>query len=304
MGGVPRTFRRPRELEWRVFLARQAFDAGLLTPEAVRGPAWRRLLRGVYADSRLEPDHLLSCQAAVLLASPEAVIAGASAAFLHGIETAAGDADPVQLLVERKHRFGPIQGVQVHTGTLPAADLTTRQELRCTTPLRTAWDIALWRDVIRAVPVLDAMLRARLVSEGDLIGLLRHRRAEGARGSARVARAFGLADGRAQSPPESVLRVRLILRRLPAPVPQYPVTVRSGRVLHPDLAWPDYQVALEYEGARHAEPDRMQLDRQRLNALVDAGWLVLHATSRHLGASFDGLVADLRRGLRTRGADL
>jgi hypothetical protein len=304
MGGMPRTHQRPRALQWQVFLARQAIDAGLLTAEAVRGSAWRRLLRGVYADSRLEPDHLLSCQAALLLASPEAAVAGASAAFLHGIETAVGDTDPVQLLVERKHRFGPIQGVQVHTGTLPAAEVTVRQELRCTTPLRTAWDVALWRDVTRAVPVLDAMLRVRLVTGEDLMGLLGRHRAEGARGAVRVARTFALADGRAQSPPESVLRVRLILRGLPAPLPQFPVTVRSGRVLHPDLAWPDFKVALEYEGARHAEPDRMQLDRQRLNALVDAGWLVLHATSRHLGSGFTGLVADLRRALRSRGAQL
>jgi hypothetical protein len=302
--GVPRSQPRPQPLQWRVFLASQAIQAGLLTPDALRGSAWQRLLRGVYADSRLDPDHQVRCQAAMLLAPPEAVIAGASAAYLHGIESAVGDRDPVQLLVERKHRFGPIQGLQVHTSTLPVVDVTTQQQLRCTTALRTAWDVALWRDLVRAVPVLDAMLRSRLVSTGDLAKLVVVRRAEVARGVARAMRAFGLADGRAQSPPESSLRVRLILRGLPPPVPQHPVTVRSGRVLHPDLAWPEYQVALEYEGARHAEPDRLHLDRYRLNALVDAGWLVLHATSRHLGAGFPGLVADVRRALRSRGAPI
>jgi hypothetical protein len=285
-----------------VFLARQALDQGLLTTTGLRSTAWRRLLRGVYADSRLEPDHLLRCHAAVLHARPEAVIAGPSAALLHGVETAAGGRDPVHLLVERKYRFGPVQGLVVHTGTIPAADATTRHGLRCTTPPRTAWDIALWRDPVGAVPILDAMLRARLVVAEELVELARRRRAERVRGAARAARAFALADGRAQSPPESALRVRLVLHGLPPPVPQYPVPVRSGRVLHPDLAWPRHRVALEYDGAYHAEPDRLHLDRQRLNALTDAGWLVLHATSRHLAAGFGGLVQEVRQALRSRGA--
>lgn len=302
---MPRAPYRPPALRWQVFLARDAVDGGLISPDALRSAAWRRLLRGVYADSRLEPDHQLQCHAARLLAPPEAVIAGASAAYLHGIQAAVRNGDPVQLLVERKHRFGPVQGLQVHTtGTLPAGDLASGPELRRTTGMRTAWDVARWQDPVRSVPTLDAMLRAGLVTAGDLAAYARQHRDGGAPGAVRAARAFQLADGRAQSPPESVLRVRLVLRGIPPPVPQHPVVVRSGRVLHPDLAWPEYQVGLEYEGARHAEPDRLHLDRRRLNALADAGWLILHATSHHLGPGFATLVQDLRRALRSRGAPI
>ena len=49
---------------------------------------------------------------------------------------------------------------------------------------------------------------------------------------------FGLADGRAESPPESRLRVRLVLAGLPPPVSQHPVRLPNGAVAHPDLAWP------------------------------------------------------------------
>lgn len=285
-----------------MFRARDALNRRLLSPAGLRSAAWQRLLRGVYADSRLERDHLLQCRAAVLLAPAEAAVGGPSAAFLHGVESAARPDDPVHLLVDPKRRFGPVQGLKIHTGALPEGDVTTCQDIRCTTAARTAWDVAMWRDLIGAVPTLDVMLRTGLVAAADLATLVERRRTEGVRGARRVARTFGLADGRAQSPPESAIRIRLILRGLPPPVPQYPVTVRSGRVLHPDLAWPEYRVALEYDGAHHADPDQMRLDRQRLNAFTAAGWLVMHATARHLGSGFPGLVQEVREALRSRGA--
>jgi len=293
---------RPPALRWRVFRGRDALAEGLLTPGELRSRAWQRLLRGVYADRRLERDHLLRCRAAALLSTPEAALAGPSAAYLLGVGTAATADDPVHVLVDPKRRFGPVQGLRIHTGTLPEADVTRRHGLRCTTPSRTAWDVALWTDVVDAVPVLDAMLRQGLVTAPELATLLARRRRAGAKGTRRVARAFDLADERAQSVPESVLRVRLVLRGLPPPIPQYPATVRDGTVLHPDLAWPEYQVALEYDGAYHAEPDRLHLDRRRLNALTDAGWLVLHVTSQRLYRDFEGLVREVRRALSSRGA--
>lgn len=301
---MPRTPQRPRQLQWQVFRGRDALDRRLLTPSALRSSAWQRLLRGVYADSRLETDHLLRCQAAALLIPAGAAIAGPSAAFLHGVESAAAPDDPVHVLVAPRHRFGPMQGVSIHVAEHRDGHVTIRHGLRCTNPIRTAWDIAQWRTVTGAVPILDAMLGAGLVTAGEL-GLHAGRaRAAGARGARRAIRAFRLADGRAQSPPESVLRVRLVLRGVPPPVPQYAVTVRSGRVLHPDLAWPAYRVALEYDGGYHAEPDRIHLDRRRLNELVDAGWLVLHATSRRLHREFEGLLREVRAALRSRGAPI
>lgn len=299
---MPRAPHRPRQLQWQVFRGRDALERRLLTPTALRSSAWQRLLRGVYADSRLDTDHLLRCQAAALLIPPRAAIAGPSAAFLYGIEPAAGAADPVHVLAPPEHRFGPVQGLQVHIADLPDDDVTIRHDLRCTTPVRTAWDLTQWRTLLGAVPTLDAMLGADLVTAEQLGTVAGRAQAAGARGARRAIRAFGLVDGRAQSPPESVLRVRLVLRGIPPPVPQYAVTVRSGRVLHPDLAWPAFRVALEYDGGYHAEPDRIHLDRRRLNELVDAGWVVLHATSRRLHRDFEGLLREVREALRSRGA--
>jgi very-short-patch-repair endonuclease len=112
---------------------------------------------------------------------------------------------------------------------------------------------------------------------------------------------FGLADPGAQSPTESHLRVRLVLAGLPRPVAQHPVRGPSGLVLHPDLAWPQFRVAVEYDGQWHADPDQLTRDRYRLNQLVAAGWLVLHVTGRRLHREFPALVREIRAALVARG---
>jgi very-short-patch-repair endonuclease len=49
-----------------------------------------------------------------------------------------------------------------------------------------------------------------------------------------------------------------------------------------DLAFPEHRVAIEYDGAWHGEAGQLARDRRRLNALVQAGWRVLHLTAADL----------------------
>ncbi|MGN9810535.1 endonuclease domain-containing protein [Micromonospora sp. BQ11] len=120
-------------------------------------------------------------------------------------------------------------------------------------------------------------------------------------GGRRASWLFGLADAGAQSPPESHLRLRLVLAGMPRPVTQHPVRLPSGLVVHPDLAWPEHRVAVEYDGQWHAEADRLHVDRARLNGLVASGWLVLHVTSRRLHRDFPGVLREVRAALTARG---
>jgi hypothetical protein len=259
------------------------------------------VLRGVYADSRLEFDHELKCRAAGLICPPVAAIAGPSAALLHGVDFAATVDDDVHVLVPRTARFGPVRGLRVHTGEIPSTDLETRQQLLCTQPPRTAWDVAVWLDVVPAVVILDGLLGTGLVKPNELGALWAERSLLNTRGPGTARRAFDLADGRSGSPQESRLRVRLVLAGVPRPVCQYEVVLPSGVLLHPDLAWPEFKVALEYDGAYHAEPGRLHLDRRRLNQLATAGWIVLHATSLRLRTDFGGIVREVRAALMSRG---
>jgi hypothetical protein len=98
----------------------------------------------------------------------------------------------------------------------------------------------------------------------------------------RIRHAAELADGLAESPQET--RVRLLLHRSPLPDPVAQFTVRDGgrRVARVDFAWPEHRLALEYDGAWHGEPGQFRRDRDRLNRLTAAGWRVIFVTAADL----------------------
>ncbi|WP_194821375.1 endonuclease domain-containing protein [Micromonospora sp. S-DT3-3-22] len=166
-------------------------------------------------------------------------------------------------------------------------------------PALAAWETAAWLEPVRAVGIVDALLGGGLTSPAALAEIAQ--RFADRRGGRRASRVFALADPAAQSPPESHLRVRLVLAGLPRPVAQHPVRLPSGLVLHPDLAWPEFGVAVEYDGHWHTDPDQMHRDRRRLNQLVAAGWVVLHVTSRRLRDDFPAVLREVRDVLAQRG---
>jgi hypothetical protein len=406
---------RPAELAGQVFRGSDVVRRGLLTRHQLRGASWLRLRHDVYADARLDRDHALACRAALLRLPPGTLIAGPSAAYLHGVEHAAGFADDVHVLLPLTTRADAQPGIRVHrirpdvfptradllvadtatespsisasgpdptniastiTGQVSTSSttdrasatspVTARASTTCSTidrasiasisagrtgnaghharpvptsalatsvrpvtraappvnrragrvgegpiwpgpsawlprtdPAACAWETAVWADPVRAVGVIDTLLGRGLVSRGTLADMAD--RNGGRPGGRRASWVFGLADPAAQSPPESHLRVRLVLAGLPRPVAQHPVRLASGLVLHPDLAWPQFRVAVEYDGTWHADADQLHRDRQRLNQFVGAGWLVLHVTSRRLHRDFAAVVREVRAALIAQG---
>ncbi len=49
-----------------------------------------------------------------------------------------------------------------------------------------------------------------------------------------------------------------------------------------DFAWPGRRLAVEYDGAWHAEPGQFAADRRRLNRLTAAGRRVVFVTAEDL----------------------
>ncbi len=285
---------RPRELEWRLFRGSLAVRRGLLTPHQLRSRAWVRLRYDVYADARLERDHELACKAVAIRLPPGAAIAGPSAARLWGVEHAGGIRDPVHVIAPPSVWLGPRRGVLVHRAAVRPDEIVRPGSVARTTANRTAWDVAAWCPPEGATAIIDRMLALGLVTHDDLDRTAsRHR---GERGSRRAAETFALADAGAQSPPESHVRVRLVLAGLPRPVTQYPVQVAGGVIVHPDLAWPEFKVALEYDGQWHDDRRQFHRDRDRLRWLAAAGWLVVPVTR----TSVD-VVRAVREALRSRG---
>ncbi|MGY1753182.1 endonuclease domain-containing protein [Blastococcus sp. SYSU D01042] len=290
--------RKPPELVGCVFRARDVIGDGLLSRDQLRSTAWRRVLQGVYADADLPDTHAIRIRAARMLAPPSAVVSGRSAAYLLGARGLVDVGTPVEMAVPAHDRFGPVVGLRIRKVAVPPTDLRLVGGFRCTTGLRTALDVARTEPVDDSVPALDVLLAAGIVGLDEL------RRAAaaliGVRGARGAREAAALADPRAESPPESRLRVLLARAGLPA-VPQFVVHDAAGRfVARVDLAYPELCLAVEYDGAWHAEDGQFARDRRRLNRLVAAGWVVLHVTAADLRRP-DQLVARLHALRAARG---
>ncbi len=274
----------PRALRHRVFRGSQATASGLLTADQLRGQAYVRLFRDIYlhaeAVNPAEPiEHRVRIEAAALLLPRGAVIGGRSALCLSGLREAVEHDPPVEVIVPPGLRFGPIRGLRVRMAPLPAHDVM-RSPIPWTTPLRSCLDIAREPDLIEAVVALDLALGRGRVSPKELIDLADQLRA--VPGARRAKVAVGMADGRADSPQESRLRVVLTLAGM-RPRPQFEVRDRDGRfVARVDLAFVADRIAVEYEGSWHWEPGQLRRDRQRLDRLTAAGWRVIHVTAQDL----------------------
>lgn len=297
MGAMPPAPQRPPALRGKIFRGPEAIKVGLITQAQLRGKAWRRLMRGVYADAQLPDTHELRCRAAAAYVLPKgSVIAGRSAATLLGPGLSAS-ADPVEVLV-------PVEGrprlpqVLVHTSALAPDERRLVRGIPVTTPVRTCWDLAQWLPLAEAVVLVDRFLAAGLVTAADLASYGAARR--GALGGGRFRRVIALADGRAESPQESRLRVALGEAGLPRPEVQWAIYDDKGFVARTDLAYPERQVALEYDGVWHASTDQLHHDRRRLNRLQAAGWLVIHVTSARLRDDRDALLREIAAVLRAR----
>jgi len=283
----------PDELRGRLFRGRDALDQGLVTEGYLRGPAFTRVIHGVYVDARIPIDHGLRCTAAQLVLPPESVLTANSAAWWYGIQLARPHDVVTVALPPRVHIAGP-RLVRIHRTPILPADVSCRDGLRVATPVRAAWDLATLSELTPAVKYVDALMHAGLLSQSDL-----DRRLATGSGLWRVRRVRAVAqwsDGRSESPAESELRLVVLQSHLPAPELQYEVRRLGIFIARVDFAWPEHHVALEYDGAGHADLRAMRLDRRRLNALVDAGWTVIHATAADLRKPA-ALIAQLRAAL-------
>jgi very-short-patch-repair endonuclease len=247
------------------------------------------------------PDLALRSRAAYVLGDGRGVLSGYSAAELLGA-SCGGRSASAELTV-------PGGGLRSHPGLVLHRDALARDEVqRCgdvlvTTPLRTAYDLARWHDLVEAVVAVDALAnrgrwerrRAGFAPELVLGFAERYPRARGRR---QLPRVVALADRRAGSPMETRLRLVLVLRGLPPPEVQYPVLDdQRCEAVWLDLAYPEQRVGIEYEGEGHTHPEVVLRDVARYTALVDAGWRMFRFTKYQVHLEPDEVAATIRRAL-------
>ncbi|TFB54999.1 hypothetical protein [Cryobacterium tagatosivorans] len=156
--------------------------------------------------------------------------------------------------------------------------------LRLTTAARTWCDLAAVLDVEDLVAAGDYIIHHRhpLAGRADLAAAAARHPAR--RGRARLLEALGLLDERAESPPESVIRVTIVRAGILGLEVNHPITDAFGRVIaRADLCFPAHRVIFEYQGDYHrSEPDRWRKDRTRVARLPAAGWHVVEIAADEL----------------------
>ena len=281
-----------------VFRGSEARKAGLITAGQLRGPSVRRLFQDVYAPAQVVVTHELRCRGAALIAPEEAVLTGRSAATVLGVELAQ-PLDPVEFVVPEKFRFGPIDGIHIRRTEVVKKESRPWSGVRIAKPARVALDLLLrlsprkrgWVRRLRiGVPDLDVFLRSGLVRRSTLERQVWGRRNRGIR----LARhAVELSDPRAESLPESELRVVLNIGGF-HPKPQH--NVRKKRVFlgRLDLAIEASKVAIEYDGRWHNTPDQVIHDRERRRRLITEGWAFVIVDSDQLATDYSGILERVR----------
>jgi very-short-patch-repair endonuclease len=281
-------------LDYRPFRGSEVLAAGWLTRGRLRSSAYRRIFRDVYVNATRPDTHELRARASALILPYGAAVTGRSAALIWDVKM--GDISaPVAVIASKP--FGPVAGLSIRTGRLDPSDIVVRKGVPVTSMLRTAWEIARAEPELDAVAWVDALAHLRRIPTGAL--LAEAGRHLGARGAPKALNTLALCDWRAESPPESHLRVHIRHSGLPQPIPQYRVRHDGYFVARVDFGWPELRFAVEYDGQWHADRAQLADDRDRIKALQRAGWHVHPITNRDL-RDVPAMLADLALALKQR----
>lgn len=130
----------------------------------------------------------------------------------------------------------------------------------------------------------------------------------GARGIRTARRALELCRVGSDSAPETRLRLAIGRLALPEPVLSYVVLdATGGEVAWPDIAFPVFKVAVNYDGRHHLQERQRESDIRRDESLAAIGWTSVTVTAGHVRTwGYTGCahrVADAltRAGLRIEG---
>lgn len=266
----------------RPFTTAQAAAAGVtraVLRRLLRDHYVRRMLKGVFVAAQVPDSLMLRAQALNLAVPKHAVVCDWTAVWLYtGVlpPNQHLEVPPVSLFLPRGR--GRLRNDLCLSGerSFGTNDLVTVEGLTVTAPIRTAWDIGrlVHRDL--AIGALDALLRMGDFSFDELLeGVERFRKQ---RGVVQLRALAPLADPRAQSTAESVLRLRWRdLPSLPPPEPQVPIVDEHGReVFYLDLGVRDLRFAVEYDGEEfHSSDEDVDHDRRRRRWIEENhGWII------------------------------
>jgi hypothetical protein len=268
------------------FIGSDAVAAGRLTQYRLRS-RFVAVHRDVYVARDTRPTATARAKAAWLWSGRAGVIAGRSAAALHGAKWV-DDAAPAEILYDNRR---PPRGISTWSDQVAEDELETVHGVAVTTPARTALDLERHRSLDVAVAEIDALARAARLKVAD-VELLAERH-EGSRGIRDARVALDLVDAGAESPRETWLRLLLIRAGFPRPETQIPVYDECGQLVGElDMGWRDIKVAADYDGDHHWKNVRqLERDIRRYEDVTQQGWIDVRVTRADTEGAIIGRVA-------------
>ncbi|TSE00464.1 DUF559 domain-containing protein [Skermania sp. ID1734] len=255
---------------------------------------YRPVLPGIYVRADQTIDFAMRSKA-LGVAYPEGVLAGWSAAALHGYRYLPENPLPEIILPRPAQRRS---GVWIRYGELRADEVMDVYGYDVTTHTRTAYDLARRLDFDEAIALVDGLCHLALCDPKRILDSITPR----ARGIRRLPEIVELADAGAQSPWETRTRLLLMRAGFPRPITQHMFNGDNGQILAiVDMAWPEYRVALEYQGDHHRERVQYSKDVLRQNLLERLGWDVITATKELVTRYPDRLVERVAMALKRGG---
>ncbi|MBX7433081.1 hypothetical protein JDV09_13320 [Mycobacterium sp. Y57] len=251
------------------FIGSEAIAAGMSWGELQRNHT--RIFRDVYIDADAGITATTRAYAGWLWSGRRAIVAGLSAAALHGSAWVDAGA-AVELIHGNRHR---LSGLRVFGDRLQDDEWQVIDGVPVTTPARTALDLGCRHPRVEATAAVDALVRATGLDLAEPRSLVA--RYPGRRGIAKAWQVLESADGGAQSPKETYVRLLLTDSGLPRPQTQIPVLGDTCSVVaYLDMGWPDLMVAVEYDGEQHrTKRSQYSWDVKRLEIAQRRGWLIV-----------------------------
>jgi very-short-patch-repair endonuclease len=281
------------------FTRRQALDAGWSPRQVERrlaAGAWIRHTHQALVSSAAHATALTDVWA-VALTWPDAVASHWTAAALHGFPLPSGQGRTIHATVPRNLRSTErITAYRLPVAPCDVLTVAGTDGPRVTARARTAVDCLRVADLDTGQRLLPWLVTRRVLTREALAAEVRD--GCGRWGTPALLELLRRSAGEALSVAERRLHRALRLRGVAGWVANAEVRV-GGRILAVvDLLFPRHRVVVEVDGwAAHGTLDAFQRDRDRQNALVNAGYVVLRFTWRDLVDREDDVVAQILEAL-------
>lgn len=263
----------------------------------------RPIFRGVYLPRGIEDSLETRAAAAALILNDKQIVCDRAAAYLHGVDAYGlleAPARPLETCVTRGGTRSRRRGLDGRVRDLHADDIAVRGGIRLTTPMRTALDLGCSLPRHRALGVMDEIARAYGLERAAFEDAAR--RFRGRRGVVQLRHLIVLIDGRAESQRESWVRLDIADAGLPPPEVQWRIVVGGEELWRLDLAYPDFKIAIEYDGFdfHRLTKEQIKHDAERRRWLREHHWTVIVITKETLNGPSSTWLDQLREALRPR----